>query len=730
LNVRPFLVAFACVASAAHAATFVVTTTNDDGAGSLRQAILDSNAHLDPDDDFIEFAIDTGVQTIQPATELPAVTKAVTMDGTTQPGYAGTPLIVIDGVNVAAGLSGLILSNHTGSTVKALVINRFAVDFQTGGNGLLIQGGGGHTIVGSYFGTDAAGTTARPNGRYGIACNGCSSCTIGGTDPADRNLLSGNTAAGLLLRDAASNVVQGNWIGLDASGAAALGNAGNGIFMLTGSAGTPNNLIGGDTASAGNVISGNGIGMTIGNSQTSGTVVKHNLIGTDASGTVVVGNTQYGIHINSSPTTTIDGNVIVGNGIVGVDVVNAGSDGTVITGNAIGTDEAGVEAMPNGIGIRVSYSASGAPVGTKIGGAGVGNVIAHNGNAGVVVLSGLASNQGMVVSPTGVDVRENRIFANGGLAIDLEADGITPNDFHDEDDGANRLQNFPTVTGTVDMGDTIEFHGTLDAAPSTAYRVELYECAAADPSGNGEADSPLGTAMVMTDEDGHVDFVAPLSVSITPGAFITATATDAEGNTSELSPVFPIPGGATTSSTSTSSSTSTATSSSSSLASTTSTASTSSATSSTAVGGTTTTSSSSSTVVPTTATTSTSSTTTTTTAPGCPQEPFAFLACNVARVQDAVDSAIGLDPIRSKLATRIGSAATNVEDARAACGARKTARTRRGLGKVGRALGQCAKTLRSKKARTVPDGIRTALGGLIASVQSDVTIVKSGLTCP
>jgi hypothetical protein len=716
---RAVLLAFASV-SLAHAATFQVTNTDDDGAGSLRQAILDSNADLDPDANEITFAIGTGVQTILPATPLPAVTQTVTIDGSSQPGYAGTPLIVIDGTNVAPGLSGLVLSSHMGSTVKALVINRFAVDFQTGGNGLLLTGGGGHTIVGSYFGTDAAGTEARPNGRYGIACVGCSSCTIGGTDPADRNLLSGNTGAGLLLQGAVGNVIQGNWIGLNRLGVAALGNGGNGIFMLAGGGGSQNNTIGGDVPEAANVISGNGIGMTIGNSQTSGNVVKRNRIGTDASGTVVIGNDSYGIQINSAPGTTIDRNVIVGNGSVGIDLINAGSDGTVITRNAIGTDADGVTEMSNGVGVRVSFSASGAPQGATIGGVGAGNVIAHNDGAGITVVSGFAGDARVDAAPTGIDIRENRIFANGGLAIDLEADGITPDDDDDADDGANLRQNFPLITNTVDMGDTIEFDGTLDAAPNAQYRIELFECAEADPSGNGEAESPLGTALVMTDENGHADLAISLPVAITPGAFITAPATDAAGNTSELSPVYTVPGGATTSSTSTSSSSSTSTSTSSTSSTSTSTASSSTVSSTSLPAG-----SSSTTTTP------APSTTTTTTGPAaCPAEPFPHLACDVARLQAAVASALGLDPIRAKLEARLGAAATGIEKARAACATRTLGPTKRALGKSKKALTQCTKMLRSRKARPVPETIRTALGGLVAAAQSDVASVKSGLACP
>jgi hypothetical protein len=746
----------------ARAATFTVTTTDDSGPGTLRQAILDANVDSDPD--VIAFAIGSGAQTIAPTTALPEITQPVDVDGTTQPGFAGTPLIEIDGTNVPAGLSGLVLSGHTGSRIHGLVINRFAVDFQTGGNGILISGGGGHTIDGNYLGTDLTGTVAQPNGRYGVACNGCTGCTIGGTTAAARNLLSGNADAGILVRDGTSNTIEGNWIGLSSAGTA-LGND-DGIFMLKGSgSGSQNNLIGGAAAGAANVIAGNGVGIVIGNSTTTGNVVRGNLIGTDPTGTVAIGHDFAGIEINSAPATTIEDNVIVGSGGPGIQIMNAAADGTIVRGNSIGVDADGLTAMPNGRGIEVSFSASGAPVGTTIGGVGGGNTIAHNTGAGIVVLSGIASNPMTFVSPTGVDVRENRIFSNGGLAIDLEDDGVTANDPGDVDDGANGLQNFPLVTGVTDLGDMTEFAGTLDAAAETTYRVELFESAAADPSGNGEGESPLGTADVVTDATGHADLTILLPVTVTPGAFVTATATDPDGNTSELSPAFLVPGGSTTSTT-TEAPTTTTSSTDVSSTSTTSTAAPTSTTASTgppvtittttsteapATSTVTSTTTSSSTVAPTTS--STSSTTTSTSAPPssapstttpvttttsttlapCPPpngSPFDLLGCRLDALTASVAAAPELAALQPKLSTRLDAAAAGLADARSACQLRKTGRAKRTLGRVARALGQVVKTLRSRKARDVPEPLKTALVTDAKALQDDVALVKAGLVCP
>src|SRR5262249_18160277 len=108
------------------AATFTVTNTNDSGTGSLRQAILDANAN--PGLDTITFAIGSGPRTIAPLSPLPTITDRVVIDGTTQPGYAGAPLIELSGANAGSGADGLSITAG-GSTVVALVINRFQATF-------------------------------------------------------------------------------------------------------------------------------------------------------------------------------------------------------------------------------------------------------------------------------------------------------------------------------------------------------------------------------------------------------------------------------------------------------------------------------------------------------------------------------------------------------------------------------------------------------------------------
>src|SRR5947209_2840905 len=159
-------------------AVFTVTTTDDSGPGSLRQAILDANAN--PELDTIAFAIgDGGVQTIRPKSDLPNITDPVILDGTTQPGFAGQPLIVLNGsdsTSPQSSINGLTITAGS-TTVRGLVIQAFDI-------GILLSGGGNNTIAGNYLGTDVTGTQAVGNGS-GVDIRG-SNNVVGGTTAADR----------------------------------------------------------------------------------------------------------------------------------------------------------------------------------------------------------------------------------------------------------------------------------------------------------------------------------------------------------------------------------------------------------------------------------------------------------------------------------------------------------------------------------------------------------------
>jgi len=225
--------------SAAHfeAATFTVTNTNDSGAGSFRQAILNADATLAADT--IEFNIPGGgVHTITPAFSLPTISRTVTIDGTTQPGYAGVPVIEINASNALHGLS-LEQPNNAGSVnfvVKGLIINRALSDgihlfsFEYSGSGI--------TITGCYIGTNSSGTADLGNGADGINVT-AETVTIGGTGFGQRNVISGNGRHGINYANPPLAIGQGmeiynNYIGTNAAGTGDLGNAVDGIHIYSG----------------------------------------------------------------------------------------------------------------------------------------------------------------------------------------------------------------------------------------------------------------------------------------------------------------------------------------------------------------------------------------------------------------------------------------------------------------------------------------------------------------
>jgi titin len=366
---------------------FSVTNTNDTGPGSLRQAILDANAHKGADT--IVFNIDGGgVQTIRPASALPAVTASVVIDGTTQPGFTGTPLIELDGSN--AGTANGLRITAGRSTVKGLVINRFSQ------NGILLQTKGQNIIQGNYIGTDATGTLGLGNG-LGVDITSAFN-VIGGTQTGTRNVISANRVDGIRIEgpQGTGNLVEGNYIGTDITGTLplALPNSNNGV-VVTGSF----NTIGGTAAGSGNVISGNRQqGIFLNGTAAVGNVIQGNYIGTDVSGSVEVSNGLRGITAASGASNNLiggtdpgAGNLLSGNQQNGLELTGDGTTGNVVQGNFIGTNAAGTDALPNHLrGIGISYGA----VGNRIGGtmAAARNLISGNMQNGVLLDANTDSN--------------------------------------------------------------------------------------------------------------------------------------------------------------------------------------------------------------------------------------------------------------------------------------------------------------------------------------------------
>ena len=390
--------------AAAGGAVFTVTTVADSGAGSLRQAILDVNAGSGSNS--IVFNINgTKPFTITPLTPFPAVSNAVLIDGTTQPGFVNTPVIALNGSNMVSDAVGLQLAAGF-STVRGLAINNFT------DQGLVLLGAS-NVIQGNFIGTDVRGAVAQGNGSDGIWVRS-SGNLIGGTNAGSGNVISGNGDDGIFFNNGTgSNTVAGNCIGVGASGTNALGNQNDGIVVYGSSA----NWIGGTNSGARNIISGNGSsGVYLTGAGATGNLIQGNYIGTDISGGGIVNNAGDGITLISAPGNIIGGNVISGNNLAGISLNNNVSSGNILFGNRIGTDMTGKFALSNLVaGIYISGA-----VGNQIGGTntGAGNVISGNFKDGIYMTAGATGNsiQGNII---GLDVTGANPLPNGYNGISL-----------------------------------------------------------------------------------------------------------------------------------------------------------------------------------------------------------------------------------------------------------------------------------------------------------------------
>lgn len=400
-----------------HAASFTVNTADDHDDGncnvadcSLREAINAANA--DSVLDTISFNISGGgVRTINLTSGLPSITKPVLIDGTTQTGFSGTPLIELNGTGAGSAVGLNFQGNSSGSTVKAIIINRF------GQNGINMDTGT-ITVQGCFIGTNAAGTAAQANALSGIRING-SVNVIGGTTAAARNIISGNSGAGIEIVSGGSTV-QGNFIGTDVNGTSAIPND-NGV-TLTGVSG---NTIGGTTAAARNLISGNTDNGVLISTGATNNLVEGNYIGTDVTGNSRLGNTGNevgGVNITNSNNNTVGGTAVgAGNllsGNVGANAygiqVNA-SNGTVIQGNIIGLNAAGTAKIQNDAGGILLFGGSTTTVGGTA--AGARNVVSGNGGGGILILQDFCQVQGNYF---GTD-------ANGTAAVGNGSEGVLLN---------------------------------------------------------------------------------------------------------------------------------------------------------------------------------------------------------------------------------------------------------------------------------------------------------------
>jgi Calx-beta domain/Carboxypeptidase regulatory-like domain/Beta-propeller repeat/CarboxypepD_reg-like domain len=383
--------------------SFVVTNANNHGTGSLREAIINANATLGADT--IVFNIPgPGVKTINLLTALPEIIETVTIDATTQPGYAGTPLVELDGLGIP-GASGLVIKAG-GSTVRGLSIGNFRSE-----NALWINAADNNTIQANYIGVAADGTTLRQNQR-GILITNSTNNVIGGTTAAARNVISGNQASGIEI-GGTNNFVQGNYIGTNAAGTAELHNTfGVAIF----SSQWTNNLIGGTAPGAGNLIAGNNNAGVLASGNN--TTIQGNLIGTNAAGTSAVPNTNgilcFAQNVLVGGLTPAARNVISGSLGDGISIRGAGN---LVQGNYIGTDITGTLALGNhGNGV---VAGDGAVIGGTQPEA--RNIIAASGNLANVSLGTNSSGNAAVVQGNyiGTDVTGTRSLGSAAMGINV-----------------------------------------------------------------------------------------------------------------------------------------------------------------------------------------------------------------------------------------------------------------------------------------------------------------------
>lgn len=412
LGLLRYLLLTASTATGLSGATFTVININNSGSGSFRQALLDANAS--PGADQIAFQIPgTGPFTLNPATAFPTITEPVSIDATTQAGYAGNPKVELNGSATPAGSDGLYLLTSN-CVVRGLVINRFKRD------GIRIESAGGHVVAGNFIGTDLTGTNAAGNVECGITVLTAGN-RIGGATPTDRNLISGSNLAGIYLLNGAAmgNLVQGNFIGTDVTGTKRLGNKSHGVII----AGARTNTIGGTTLDSRNIIAGNyGSGIYLTNAH--GNLVAGNLIGTEVTGAAALGNAVDGVSLFVSAsnriggTTTAARNVVSGNGQDGLYLTGSASTGNWVQGNFIGTSGAGTARVPNGNnGILCNEARA-----NLIGGLdpGARNVISGNTWDGVFLFGANASSNVVQGNFIGTSVAGTTSISNGISGIGIE----------------------------------------------------------------------------------------------------------------------------------------------------------------------------------------------------------------------------------------------------------------------------------------------------------------------
>jgi parallel beta-helix repeat protein len=548
---------------------FVVSTTADSGSGSLRDAIILANASSA--DAKILFDLGSGLHTIRPLSALPAIVPRIDIEGTAD--SDGNPLIELDGANAGISVDGLTLVRNTPgnlrpSLISGLIINRFSgtgmhidgdapawvfgcrigTDFQgkhshpNGAEGIqifsannqiglpalghanqnLISGNGDdgisisgdhNTIQNCLIGTDLNGKFALPNGGDGILV-GDDSALIGGDRAVQRNIISGNGERGIDVNISNDDVIQGNYIGLSASGSVAIPNLDDGILLDS----ADGCLVGGDLDDPGarNVIGGIGAGhygifLDLGTN----TVVKNNFIGTDSTGKKTLRLYARGISASfHSDNNQFLSNVISG-GQAGLVLQNSSQD-NIVSNCKIGTDVTGKIALGN-TGDGVVIADSGQNTFDT-------NIIANSGGRGIVIVGNTAFNNKLT---------HNRIFNNGKLGISLGGLGVPLPNHPTSTAGPNDDQNYPVFASLTQTSTVANITGTLPVVLAGNYLLEFYISDPNDSSGFGEGRTFFSQGIVQANAAGNIAFDIEIP-ALAIGQHLTAIAISPGGDTSEF----------------------------------------------------------------------------------------------------------------------------------------------------------------------------------------------------
>ncbi len=498
----------------------------------------------------------------------------------------GTRENIISGNYIGTNISGSnYLSNHTGIMFKAQS-NRNTVGGLNAaerniisGNieiGVYIESSDSNTVIGNYIGPDVTGSNLFSNGDSVVQGNGIELNTVskynkvGGSTPAERNVISGNRVYGLVYYGNSSyNNTSGNYIGTDASGMHKLANA-TGICV---DGGSHHNQINN------NVLSGNkSYGIFFVTTGTYYNEFKGNKVGVNAYagdtipnyiGVIVAAGTKYN---TIGGTAAGEANIITGNYYDGIEIADFGTDHNQIVGNQIGSVNPAIPGNYNGIGIAtnpknnlISYNTivnnkfmgiilfehadSNQILNNNVGTDAGGITDMGNGAAGIAIVQGASSNliklnmiayndtAGIIISDNNTlnnTLSQNAIHHNGLIGIDIFPFGFNSNDTGDPDVGPNLSMNSPVFTSTIfnPADGKLWLNGTIDynyISPQ-GILIEIFK-SVGDTGGYGQALQYLGNAVV--DASGHW---FNTFTGATAGEKLVATATDIYGNTSEFSP--------------------------------------------------------------------------------------------------------------------------------------------------------------------------------------------------